>query len=98
MPVELSVRAEAPFHGVRDGTVLVANMRAVTDTSGLAVFQTDINVLMPNHTYRIIVDAPLFVQITPEADTIRIPSSPNQPTGYVLDTVIFMKAKQLSDE
>jgi hypothetical protein len=91
MPVELSVWVQEPFHGVSGATVMVANMRAVTDTSGLAVFQTDINVLLPNHTYSITVTAPGFTQAFPEADTVRIPSSPNQPNRYELVTTVQMK-------
>ncbi len=95
MPVELSVRAMDAFHGVRGGTVQVRNLSAVTDTGGLAVFHTDINTLLPNHTYRITVIAGSLVQAFPEADTVRIPSAPNQPWGYLLETTVYMKPPEI---
>lgn len=93
MSVELSVWVQEPFHGARNTTVQVAGMSAVTDTSGLAVFRSDINILVPNHTYQIVVVSPVFMQSTPEADTIKIPSSPNRPNGYVLETYVFVKPR-----
>jgi hypothetical protein len=94
MAVELSVRVLEPLHAIRGATVQVQNQNAVTDTSGLAVFHTDINSLVPNHTYTIQVIAATFIQVSPEGDTIRIPSSPNEPSGYVLQTTVFMRPQQ----
>jgi hypothetical protein len=93
MPVKLDVRVYQPLHPVIGAMVLVANLNAVTDTSGLAVFHTDINTLVPNHTYKITAIAATFVQAFPEADTIRIPSSPNEPSGYFLYTTVQMMPK-----
>jgi hypothetical protein len=94
MAVELSVRVLEPLHAIRGATVQVQNQNAVTDTAGLAVFHTDINSLVPNHTYSIKVIAATFIQVSPEGDTIRIPSSPNEPSGYVLQTTVFMRPQQ----
>jgi hypothetical protein len=94
MAVELSVRVLEPLHAIRGATVQVQNQNAVTDTAGLAVFHTDINSLVPNHTYTIKVIAATFIQVSPEGDTIRIPSSPNEPSGYVLQTTVFMRPQQ----
>lgn len=93
MPVELDVRVYQPLHPVIGAMCLVVNLNAVTDTSGLAVFHTDINTLVPNHTYKIKVIAAIFDQVSPEADTIRIPSSPNEPSGYFLAITVQMKPK-----
>lgn len=99
MPVELSVRVVEAFHGVRGGTVQVLNLRsgdvspnlsAVTDTSGLAVFHSNINVLIPNHTYKFTVIAGVLIQSFPQQDTIRIPSAPNTASGYELATTVYM--------
>ena len=95
MPVELDVRVYQPLHPIQGATVQINNLNAVSDTAGLAVFHTDINTLMPNHTYKIMVVAALFVQVSPEGDTIRIPSSPNEPSGYFLQTVVQMKPKEV---
>jgi hypothetical protein len=90
MPVKLNVRVSALFHPPVGATVQVQNLSASTDTSGLAVFHSDINTLIPNHTYKISVIANGLVQAFPDADTIRIPSSPNEPSGYFLQTVVQM--------
>jgi hypothetical protein len=92
MVVDLSVRVLNAFHGVAGATVLIANLRAVTqDTTGLVKFHSDINTLLPNHTYRITVVGTGLIQAFPEADTVRIPSTPNMPWGYDLETNVFMK-------
>lgn len=91
MAVDLSVRVYEPLHAIHGATVQVQNLNAVTDNAGLAVFHTDINTLVPNHTYKSTVIAATFIQVSPEGDTIRIPSSPNEPSGYVLQTTVFMK-------
>lgn len=91
MPVELNVRVYQPLHPISGATVQTANMNAVTDTSGLAVFHTDINTLIPNHTYKITVVAALFVQVSPDADTVIVPSAPNLPNGYQLNKTVQMK-------
>jgi len=93
MPVELSVRVLSAFHGVAGATVLIANLRAVTqDTTGLVIFHSDINTLLPNHTYRITVVGTGLIQAFPDADTVRIPSAPNMPSGYDLENNVYMKA------
>jgi hypothetical protein len=94
MAVELSVWVYEPFHAIRGATVQVQNQNAVTDTAGLAVFHTDINTLVPNHTYKIKVIAATFIQAFPEADTIRIPSTPNEPSGFILGKTVQMKPLQ----
>lgn len=96
IPVELSVWVLQPLRGIAGATVFFANMKAVTpDTTGLVVFHTDINVLVPNHTYQIVVSAPGFVQAFPGADTVRIPSVPDDPyTGYHLVARVQMKPAQ----
>ena len=92
MAVELSVKVYSGFHGVAGATVLIANLRAVTqDTMGLVIFHSDINTLVPNHTYRITVAGTGLIQAFPEADTVRIPSAPNMPWGYDLETNVYMK-------
>ena len=90
LPVELDVRAQAGFCSVSGATVQVQNLSAVTDTYGLAVFHSDINILVPNHTYKITVIAGGLVQTFPDADTIRVPSSPKEPSGYVLFATVHM--------
>jgi hypothetical protein len=80
MPVELNARVSAIGH----------HMNAVTDTENLAVFHTDINTLMPNHFYQISVIAAGLVQAVPEEDTVIIPSSSNEPSGYVLAITVQM--------
>ncbi len=95
MAVELDVRIYQPLHPIQGAIVQINNLNAVSDTAGLAVVQTDINTLMPNHTYKIAVIAALFDQVSPEGDTIRIPSSPNEPSGYSLETVVQMKPKEV---
>jgi hypothetical protein len=92
MAVELSVKVYSGFHGLAGATVLIANLRAVTqDTMGLVIFHSDINTLLPNHTYRITVVGTGLIQAFPEADTVRIPSAPNMPSGYDLETSVYMK-------
>ncbi len=94
MAVELSVRAMEPFHGVSGATVLVENLKGITNSEGLAVFHTDINVLAPNHSYRIIVNAGNLIQAFPESDTVIVPSAPNMPSGYILEKTVQMKPLQ----
>jgi len=91
MAVELDVRVSGIGNPVKNATVQVQNMNANTDNEGLAVLHSDINTMIPNHTYGITVFAAGLVQASPEADTIRIPSTPNQPSGYVLETTVQMK-------
>lgn len=90
MPVELDVRVMQPLHAIQGATVYVSNLTAVTNSEGLATFHTDINTLFPNQTYAITVAANGFIKAFPEPDTIRIPSSPNEPSGYVLETTVQM--------
>ena len=93
MPVELSVRVISGFHGIVGATVLIANLRETTqDTTGLVIFHSDINTLLPNHTYRITVAGTGLIQAFPDGDTMRIPSVPNMPSGYDLETNVYMKA------
>jgi hypothetical protein len=94
MPVELSVYVVEPLHPVNGATVIVANMKMITDTSGFAIFQTDINVLLPNHTYQIYANRGNLIQAFPEADTVIVPSAPNTPTGYFLEKTVQMKPLQ----
>ena len=91
MPVELDVRVMQPLHAIQGATVFVSNLTAVTNSEGLATFHTDINTLIPNQTYTITVAASGFIKAFPEPDTIRIPSSPNEPSGYVLEATVQMK-------
>ncbi len=90
LPVELSVRVQCGIQGVSGAIVQVQNLSAVTDNSGLAMFHSDINIFVPNHTYKITVIAGGLVQAFPDADTIRVPSSPTDPSGYFLDTRVHM--------
>jgi len=106
MPVELIVSVQDAFHGVRGGTVQVLNLRsgdvspnlsAVTDTAGFAVFHSNINVLVPNHTYKFTVNAGVLIQAFPNQDTILIPNAPNTPSGYDLEAgTIYMKPPDTS--
>jgi len=101
--VQLNVRAQGAFHGVPGATVMVFNQRAgdpppnltaVTDTGGVAHFATNINVLLPNHVYKLtVLDHGGWVQAYPNEDTLAIPSTPNFPNGYVLDYTVQMKIK-----
>lgn len=91
MPVELDVRVIVPPHPVPYAVVRVLNMNAITNSDGLATFHTDINTLMPNNTYPIMVAANGLVQVSPEGDTIRVPSSPNETSGYLLQAMVQMK-------
>jgi len=93
MTVELDVRVQAGLQSVSGATVMVQNLSAVTDNSGLAVIHTDINTLHPTQTYPITVTHPSFVQISPDQDTVIIPNSPNKSSGYVLDKTVQMKPK-----
>jgi hypothetical protein len=93
MPVNLSVRVINALHGMAGATVIVANLQATTqDTSGLVTFHSDINTLIPNHTYKITVVGTGLIQASPDADTVRIPSAPNRSWGYDLETYVLMKA------
>jgi len=93
MPVNLSVRVINALHGMAGATVIVANLSATTpDTSGLVTFHSDINTLIPNHTYKITVVGTGLIQAFPDADTVRIPSAPNRSWGYDLETDVLMKA------
>jgi hypothetical protein len=101
LTVQLNVRAQGAFHGVPGATVLVFNQRAgdpppnltaVTDTGGVAHFATNINVLLPNHVYKLtVLEHGGWVQAYPNEDTLAIPSTPNFPNGYVLDYTVQMK-------
>src|SRR5512137_1653058 len=94
MPVELDVTVYQPGpHPVVGATVLVQNMTAVTDHSGLAIIKSDINTLVPTKTYTITVIAALFVQVSPKGDTIRIENSPNEPSGYLYPITVSMVPK-----
>jgi hypothetical protein len=105
--VELNVTAQGIFHGVPGATVLVFNQRAgdpppnltaVTDTGGVAHFATNINVLLPNHVYKLtVLEHGGWVQAYPNEDTLAIPSTPNFPNGYVLDYTVQMKMKIKED-
>ena len=101
LTVQLNVRAQGAFHGVPGATVLVFNQRAgdpppnltaVTDTGGVAHFATNIDVLLPNHVYKLtVLDHGGWVQAFPKEDTLAIPSTPNFPGGYILDYTVQMK-------
>jgi hypothetical protein len=101
--VELNATAQGAFHGVPGATVMVFNQRAgdpppnltaVTDTGGVAHFATNINVLLPNHVYKLtVLEHGGWVQAYPNEDTLAIPSTPNFPNGYVLDYTVQMKIK-----
>lgn len=103
LPVELNVTAQGMFHGVPGATVLVFNQRpgdpppnltAVTDTGGVAHFATNINVLLPNHVYKLtVLEHGGWVQAYPNEDTLVIPSQPNIPNGYLLEQTVQMKIK-----
>jgi hypothetical protein len=93
-PVELDVRVFQPGpHPVIGAMVKVVNMNVVTDTSGLAIIKSDINTLMPNNTYKITVTAGIFVQAFPDWDTIRIESTPTEPSGYLYSITVNMVPK-----
>jgi hypothetical protein len=104
LPVELNVTAQGMFNGVPGASVLVFNQRpgdpppnltAVTDTGGVAHFATNINVLLPNHVYKItVLEHGGWIQAYPNEDTLAIPSTPNFPSGYVLDYTVQMKIKE----
>ena len=101
LTVQLNVRAQGAFHGVPGATILVFNQRAgdpppnltaVTDTGGVAHFATNIDVLLPNHVYKFtVLDHGGWVQAFINEDTLAIPSTPNFPSGYVLDYTVQMK-------
>jgi hypothetical protein len=103
LPVELNVTAQGMFNGVPGASVMVfnqrpgdppANLTAVTDTGGVAHFATNINVLLPNHVYKIIVpEHGGWIQAYPNRDTLVIPSQPNIPNGYLLEQTVQMKIK-----
>jgi hypothetical protein len=94
MTVELDVTVYQPGpHPVIGATVQVQNMTAVTDTLGLAIIKSDINTLVPNNTYTITVIAAIFKQTSPLGDTIRIQSSPNEPSGYLYPITVSMEPK-----
>lgn len=101
LTVQLNVRAQGAFHGVPGATVLVFNQRpgdpppnltAVTDTGGVAHLATNIDVLLPNHVYKLtVLDHGGWVQAFPNEDTLVIPSTPNFPGGYIMDYTVQMK-------
>ena len=103
MSVELDVTAQGMFHGVPGATILVFNQRsgdpppnltAVTDTGGVAHFATNINVLLPNHVYKLtVLEHGGWVQAYPNEDTLVIPPQPNIPNGYLLEQTVQMKIK-----
>lgn len=70
------------------------HLQSVTDKNGYATFETDFNVLLPNHLYRIQVpDIDGLTQAFPDQDTLRIPSAPNHGNSYDLFTTVSMKPK-----
>jgi hypothetical protein len=70
------------------------NLQAKTDNSGYAEFNTDFNVLLPNHIYKVKVqDIDGLKQANPDQDTVWVPSSPNYPDHYELYRPISMMPK-----
>jgi len=103
IPVKLTVSVSSPMCPTSGAMVNVLNysptdpavyLQAKTDNSGYAEFNTDFDVVLPNHIYKFKVqDIYGLKQATPDQDTVWVPSSPNYPDHYEFYRPISMMPK-----